>query len=215
MATSTARRFEYKIFDFIEWMDAYGEVNPALDYFGKYGLRLSVNVGILAFVYYRDLVGLNALGFGLACMPIMYNQGYEYQGIVKSMAVPRGIATAGSLLYFMYRLTAKEQELKRNQLLFGLIEYKNKITIENNRYLYIYCLFSTLIWSVSFIFDIVNVYEWFIKKDKKVLRNKKKLQELKEMKLIHQNVDQYQWIYRNGQKIDDNVDDYGFIIHNI
>lgn len=210
MSSKAVRKFKYNTMDFIKWMDAYAEVNPAIAYFGTYGLNTSVNVGILAFIYYKDLVGLNALGFGLFSLPIMYHLGYEYQGIVKSMAIPRICATVGSLLYYYYRLTVDND---KGDLLFGLIKYKNKITIENNKYLYGYCLFSTIVWSISGIFDIGNIYEWFIQKDRKVLRDKKTLDELKEMGYIDENVEQYQWLYRKGEKVNKDIDEYGFIIN--
>eukprot|EP01084_Bolivina_argentea_P088982 160647_1 len=201
---------------FLEWTQGYRTGNKLVWNWLTFGLGGTLYTGVAMFVYYKDIVALSPMLIPMVSIPFMNKIGKNYQGIVKSMGVPHLLCTIPTLFYFSYRLNIFGNNKNTNNnnnnenKIFGICDYKNIITKESKKYLYWYCIYAGIIWTTSSLIDIYGIFLWFIKGDKIVVRSKKTLKLLKQMDLLNYNVNEYQWIYKNGKKVDDNIDDFGY-----
>ncbi len=123
----------------------------------------------------------------LVSLPLLYKQGYKYQGIVKCMGLPHLlIGTIPALIYLLYRLNIIPNKTN------------NIITKQSNKYLY-FIVYIQHLFGPLHPYLILWTYIHGIKGDKKVVRTQKKRKELKDMNLLNDTVSEEQWIYQNGQ----------------
>mmetsp|Transcript_27035 Transcript_27035/g.32930 ORF Transcript_27035/g.32930 Transcript_27035/m.32930 type:complete len:197 (+) Transcript_27035:30-620(+) len=145
-----------------------------------------VSISPITIAFNNDLYGLITLLFNLIFMIGNTYLLYGYYGSTKSLALFHLPSFALTIIYTILRWSAI---------------ITPTLTFDYNPPLFIYSILLVIVVTISLLFDVKDVYDWFIKKDQFILRSTKYTNKLIQLQLLPENASNIQWISKDAKKL--------------